>query len=96
MDKIVFWKEKEKELVDPTLFSTQAEILAQNMARDHETSRGKKFNKRTQIRKFFDEVTRLDIAAKSKPETWTNILPMVHMLTAKAAYARGRELVSEP
>ena len=57
-------------------------------------SRGK-MNKRTQIRKFFDEITRLDIAAKSKPDTWPNVLPMVHMLTAKAAYAKGRDLVSD-
>ena len=94
MDKIEFWKEKEKKLVDPALFSKKAEELAKQLAKDHDMSRGK-MNKRTQIRKFFDEITRLDIAAKSKPDTWPNVLPMVHMLTAKAAYAKGRDLVSD-
>lgn len=94
MEKIEFWKEKEKELVDPALFSTHAEALAKELANDHESSR-KKFNKRTQIRKFFDEVVRLDMTAKSRPEEWHSILPLVHMMTAKAAYARGRDLISD-
>lgn len=94
MEKIEFWKEKEKGIVDPALFSTKAEALAKELANDHETSR-KKFNKRTQIRKFFDEVVRLDMIVKSRPEDWHSIVPLVHMLTAKAAYAKGRELISE-
>jgi CRISPR-associated protein Csm2 len=47
-------------------------------------------NKRTQIRKFYDEVVRLNAAAKANPEDWDTILPFINMLIAKAAYANGR------
>ena len=94
MDKIEFWKDKDKQIVDPGLFSSQAEVFAKKMAGDHENSRGK-VNKRTQIRKFFDEVVHLDMTAKSRPDDWSSILPLVHMMTAKAAYASGRVLVSD-
>jgi CRISPR-associated protein Csm2 len=94
MEKIEFWKEKDKEVVDPALFSTMAEKLARELAGDNKSLK-KNPNKRTQIRKFYDEVVRLDMASKTRPEDWNNILPLVHMMTAKAAYARGRELVSD-
>lgn len=94
MDKIVFWKDRDNKKIDPTLFSIWAEQLAKQLAKDHNDSR-EKTNKRTQIRKFYDEVLRLDSAAKTKPEEWDNILPLVHMLIAKAAYAKGRKLVSD-
>jgi CRISPR-associated protein Csm2 len=94
MDRIEFWIDKSKQAVDPQLFSAKAEALAKVLNEDHETSR-RRANKRTQIRKFFDEVVRLDMTAKSGRQEWTSVLPLVHMLTAKAAYARGRELVSD-
>jgi CRISPR-associated protein Csm2 len=94
MDKIEFWKDRENQIVDPGLFSSQAEDFAKKMADDHEHSR-RKPNKRTQIRKFFDEVVHLDMTAKSRPEDWASIVPLVHMMTAKAAYAKGRDLVSD-
>jgi len=92
---IKFWADgKERERVDPKLFSKVAEELAIKFAKDYEDR--KRVNKRTQLRKFYDEVVRLDSAAKSRPqEDWNNILPQVHMLVAKAAYAKGRDLVSE-
>ena len=54
------------------------------------------FNKRTQIRKFYDEVVRLNSLANNKtnPEEWDNVLPYVNMLIAKAAYAQGRNSVT--
>jgi CRISPR-associated protein Csm2 len=93
MSQIQLWKDKEKRILDPKLFSEVAEQMAKEMARDNETSRGKE-NKRTQIRRFYDEVVRLDLLSKKETTNWEIILPMVHMLTAKAAYARGRKLVS--
>ncbi len=70
--------------------------FAQDMA--EENKRSSKCNKRTQIRKFYDEVQRLNALAKSKnnrdESQWNNILPILHMMTAKAAYAQERELVS--
>ena len=66
------------------------------------TYKNKNLNKRTQIRKFYDEVVRLDMDSRrlnlekdKDKEKWDNTLPLVHMLTAKAAYALGRNLVSE-
>jgi len=94
MDKIVLWKDRDNKKIDPTLFSIRAEELAQQLAKDHDDSR-KKTNKRTQIRKFYDEVLRLDSTVKTKPNEWDNVLPLVHMLIAKAAYAKGRELISD-
>lgn len=95
MTEIILWKNKEDKKLDPMLFSTKAEALAKELADDNRASRGRRANKRTQVRKFYDEVLRLDMEAKSRPEEWDNILPLLHMLTAKAAYAKGRELVSD-
>ena len=93
--EIKFWIDGEKkEKVDPKLFSDHAEKLAIKLAEDHEKGRGS-VNKRTQIRKFYDEVVRLDTTAKTRKDEWEFILPQVHMLAAKAAYARGRKLVSD-
>lgn len=94
MEKIVLWKDRKEKLLDPELFSKTAEALAKKLAEDHEQS-GKKVNKRTQIRKFYDEIVRLDMLTKSRSEEWVSIIPIVHVLTAKAAYARGRKLISE-
>ena len=93
MKKIELWQDKEKRTIDPSLFSKTAEELAKAIRDDHEQRR--KCNKRTQLRKFYDEVVRLAALAGKRPdEEWVNILPMVHMLTAKAAYAMGRDLIS--
>jgi CRISPR-associated protein Csm2 len=90
MEKIVFWKDREKQLVDPELFSKTAEELAK------ETAKEKKSNKRTQIRKFYDEIVRLAMLSKSPSHKWEHLLPLVHMITAKAAYANGRnKLISD-
>ena len=90
---ITFWKDEGKRVIDPKLFSEHAENLAIGIAKEAE--RNRRVNRRTQVRKFYDEVLRLDSLAQSFPDDWDNILPYVHMLTAKAAYARGRDLVSE-
>lgn len=92
MEKIKLWKDPEKKLVDPLLFSAGAEKLAKRIGADNEKMRS--LNKRTQLRKFYDEVVRLAGLSKSRPDEWPHILPMVHMLTAKAAYADGRKLIS--
>lgn len=93
MEEIRFWKDREKGLVDPTLFSMTADDLAGKLKADHDGEK-KKPNKPTQIRKFYDEVVRLNMEANARKEDWESILPIVHMLVAKAAYAQGRELVS--
>jgi len=95
MTDIRFWKDRAAGTIDPTLFSKKAEDMAKEIAAAHEASRQRKENKRTQIRKFYDEVLRLDNVAQAKPDQWDNVLPQLHMLTAKAAYAKGRELISD-
>jgi len=93
MEKIIFWKDRAKQLVDPELFSKTAEDLAKKIAEDSINIRNS--NKRTQIRKFYDEIVRLAMLSKSRPNEWEQLLPMVHMVTAKAAYANGRKLISD-
>jgi CRISPR-associated protein Csm2 len=87
--KITLWKDKEKGIIDPKLFSEKANELAIRLSSDIRK------DKRTQLRKFYDEIIRLNMLAKSNPESWDNVLPFVHMVTAKAAYAKGRELISD-
>lgn len=97
---IKFYKDIGKKLVEPKLFSDIAEQTADRIAasgqvpsRDGRPRLEK--NKRTQLRKFYDEVIRLNTIVKSKPEDFEIVLPYINMLIAKAAYADGRKLVSK-
>jgi len=74
----------DKGSINPKLFSDDAEKMAKQIY----DSGQRKNNKRTQIRKFYDEVVRLNTLTKS--ESWDNVLPYVNMLIAKSAYAEGR------
>ena len=87
--KISLWKDRERGIIDPKLFSEKADALAQKL------SCHKREDKGSQLRKFYDEIVRLDLLANSNTESWENVLPFVHMVTAKAAYAKGRSLVSD-
>ena len=81
---ITFYKDKEKRILNPTLFSD----VAMGWAEEIYNSGHGKANKRSQLRKFFDEVLRLN--SLSTNEDWDNILPYVNMLLAKSVYAEGR------
>lgn len=89
MVDVTFYKDEDKRAIRPELFSTVAESLAKELA-----EAGKNVNKRTQIRKFYDEVLRLNSLAHGASDNWDAILPYVGMLVAKAVYAEGRRLVS--
>ena len=89
MGNFTFYKDTQRRLLRHDLFSTEAEHLASTLA-----NASKEQNKRSQIRKFYDEVLRLNTLAKVNDKEWDNILPYIHMLIAKAAYAEGRKLVS--
>ena len=99
MEKVVFYQEKDdgqggkKLVLNPTLFSVTAMGWAEGLAKC-----GKKTNnKRSQIRRFYDEVMKLNQLANVNSggtALWDDILPYVNMLLAKAAYAQGRDLVS--
>jgi CRISPR-associated protein Csm2 len=88
---VKFWKDKNKKLIDPDLFSTKAEDFAKSIYGE----RTQKANKPSQIRKFYDEVLRFESILKTNPAEFDNILPYLKMLNAKAAYALGRDLVSK-
>ncbi len=90
-ESVLFYKDKEKRIINPILFSTIAEDWADAVHK----SGGKDANKRSQLRRFYDEVLRLNSLVKSNPADWENILPFVNMLIAKAVYAQGRSKVSE-
>jgi len=87
---ISFYKDRNKKIIDPKLFSDVAEQWA---AKINQSGNGRS-NKRTQIRKFYDEVVRYNSLTKGNPNDWDNILPFINMLTAKATYALGRNLVT--
>lgn len=86
---ITLWKDKANKKLEPTLFSETAERLAKEIG-----SEGNNINKSTQLRRYFDEVVRLNTQAKAKGADMDLILPQVHMLVAKVVYAQGRKLVS--
>lgn len=95
MDKITFYKDRSKGIVEPKLFSDFAEKTAEDIAKSGQTTTREgrtklERNKRTQIRKFYDEVLRLNGIVKSNPRDWEVVLPYINMLIAKAAYANGR------
>lgn len=90
--EIRFWKDKDKKLVEPELFSTGAEVLAKEIAKESND----RTNTPTQLRKFYDEVIRFDQIIKTKPEEFDQLLPYIKMLNAKAAYARARESGGKP
>lgn len=98
MSMFNLWKDREKGLVDPLLFSEIAEKFAREIGKEGKDDRKRKLNKGTQLRRFFDEIVRLQSQTKNlsenETEKWTNLLPYIHMLVAKAVYAQGRELVS--
>lgn len=89
---IQFWKDKNKKLIDPDLFSVHAEDLAKRIASESND----RTNAPTQIRKFYDEVIRFDGIIKSVPEEFDTLLPYIKMLSAKAAYAHGRKSGDSP
>lgn len=88
---IKFWKDKKNKIIMPDLFSTKAEDLAKKIAKDG----FEKLNKRSQIRKFYDEVLHLSTRVSKDPDEFEKILPYLKMLNAKAAYAKGRGLISD-
>lgn len=86
--KIEFWADRQQGILNPKIFSEDAEKLSQTLA-------SQEGNKRTQIRRFYDEVLRLDQDAKRAETKWENVLARLHLLIPKAVYALGRKLVSK-
>lgn len=89
---VQFWKDRGCRQIDPELFSTTAEELANKINLERTNSRDK-LNKPTQVRKFFDEVVRFQGMIQGNPQQFVELLPYIKMLNAKAAYAAGRDLI---
>jgi CRISPR-associated protein Csm2 len=87
---ITLWKDKATKKLEPTLFSKTAEELAKKIGNEDRNA-----NKSSQLRRYFDEMVRLSTQAKAGGADMNMILPQVHMLVAKVAYAKGRKLVTE-
>ena len=72
--------------------------IAEDAARDVSRFSGSRFNKSSQIRRFYDELVmweqRVWTAPKDQREAvFEEMNPYIQMLCAKAAYAKGRELI---
>jgi len=93
MTTIKLWKDKIKGQLDPRLFSKIAKDLAKSIGEDG----GRNKNKNSQVRRYFDEIVRLNTQVQQADENQFRyqILPQVHMLIAKVVYAKGRKLVTD-
>lgn len=52
-----------------------------------------KYNKPTQIRRFYDELVRWQQRVKNSEDAFRKYEAFIRMMNAKVAYAKGRELV---
>jgi len=103
METIKLWKDKGKERLDPLLFSEIAEKMAKEIGdegkkddKGRPVNKSKYRNKNSQVRRYFDEIVRLNTLAQEGDDgrMQNQILPQVHMLVAKVVYAKGRKLVT--
>lgn len=90
MAALKLWKDPDNRILDPLLFSEEADQRAREIGTEDTRK-----NKSTQLRRFFDEVIKLNTRAQARDADWDLILPYVHMIVAKTAYAKGRDLVTD-
>jgi len=83
-----FYDEKNETKVE--LFDTNAEKIA-----DFFSKARKEVNSYTQLRRFYDEVVDLHERIEENPSLFTQLLPLIRMLNAKTAYAKGRNKVDD-
>ena len=95
MTEILFWKDKEKRLVNHLLFSSVAENFAKEIKKDHDeekNERGKNTypNKPSQIRKFYDEIVQLNLKATYRDwETQVQVQQQVQAAVEMWLYGRN-------
>lgn len=81
--------------IKPDLFDRIARSTAQAVY-DAGKAAGDKFNKPTQLRKFYDELTMWNErvqSAEKREDQYSKLAPFIKMMNAKVAYAKGREHV---
>jgi len=84
------------ENLDPELFSKVAAEAAKSVSEVEKD----KFNKRTQLRRFYDELTMWNdrveqMPREAQPDKYRELAPFIKMLKAKVVYAQSREHVDE-
>ena len=77
------------EEIEADLFDSVARETAKTLAGNT------KSNKPTQLRKFYDEIVMWENRVMMHPDKFHDYLPFIRMLNAKAAYAKGRNLVDK-
>lgn len=92
---IQFWENKQNNIVNSNLFSSVAEEYAKKIHEEGIKNGKPKYNKPSQIRKFYDEVLRIKALLEKSPDKFKELLPYIKMLKAKAMYALGRDLITK-
>ncbi|MBF0214037.1 MAG: type III-A CRISPR-associated protein Csm2 [Magnetococcales bacterium] len=77
--------------IDVDLFDGTAKAVAEVLSKPSKD----KLNKSTQLRRFYDEICLWDEKVVADVSKFDDMLPFIRMLNAKAAYAKGRELVDD-
>ena len=78
-------------ILDPDLFDGIADRAAEYVAEQG----GRDKNKSTQLRKYYDELNMWEQKIRQNPDKYNEYLPLIKMLNAKVAYAKGRRLVDD-
>jgi len=90
LPEIKFWSDKEKKLVNTTLFSEIAFKYSEIIS-----SKDKKKNKRSQLRKFYDEVLFFYDRLKGEKDKFQQFLPYIKLIRAKLYYSVGRKHITD-
>lgn len=77
--------------VESTLFNQQADECAKCIADNGES----RHNKSTQLRRFYDEIVLWHEKVSFDDSKFEEYLPFIQMIVAKAAYAKGRDLIDK-
>lgn len=89
----------ERRPLPPIVFEENGKLKADLFDKQaHEAAKAvadcrREMNKSTQLRRFYDELVMWQERCEQSPGKFDDYLPMIRMLKAKAAYARGRKLV---
>jgi len=90
-----FWQEStDKKIVNPKLFSEEAKKIADNFNSSKTGEKNKNKNNPTQIRKFYDEILKYKTLIKDEND-FKKYHAYINMLIPKAAYSKGRNLVTQ-
>lgn len=76
--------------LNPELFNSIAQREARRIGL-YDDGRERNENKRTQLRRFYDELCMWEEKVSRQPEKFDDFLPFIRMMNAKAAYAEGRK-----